>query len=116
MKRQTRIWSIMAILMATVLVVLAACSTPQPEAPQATPETIVVTRVVEVQGETVVEEVIITATPEPEPEEPVVEEGPPPDEADLIPEVHIVAPSAGYDPARWEASLLMTAAWQELGR
>ncbi len=115
MKRQTRIWSIMAILMATVLVVLAACSTPQPEAPQATPETIVVTRVVEVQGETVVEEVIITATPEPEPEEPVVEEGPPPDEADLIPEVHIVAPSAGYDPARWEASLLMTAAWQELG-
>lgn len=115
MKRQIRPWSIMTILIAVAILVLAACATPQAEAPQPTPEPIVVTRIVEVQGETVVEEVVITATPEPEAEEQVEEEAPPPDEADLIPEVHIVAPSAGYDPARWEAALLMSAAWQELG-
>ena len=49
------------VLVATLIVgsiVLSACTTP-------TPEQVVVTRVVEKEGETVIEEIIVTATPEP---------------------------------------------------
>jgi oligopeptide transport system substrate-binding protein len=51
------------VLVATLIVgslVLSACTTP-------TPEQVVVTRIVEKEGETVIEEIIVTATPGPEP-------------------------------------------------
>jgi len=53
------------VLVTTVVVgsmLLAACTTP-------TPEQVVVTRVVEKGGETIIEEIIVTATPGPEPVE-----------------------------------------------
>jgi peptide/nickel transport system substrate-binding protein len=57
-----RRWSIALAVLTIGSVVLAACAAP-------TPEVVEVTRVVEKEGETVVEEVVVTATPEPEPTE-----------------------------------------------
>jgi oligopeptide transport system substrate-binding protein len=58
-----KLYVLMAIAM-VVSTLLAACGQP-------TPEQVEVTRVVEKEGETVVETAVVTATPEPEPEEPV---------------------------------------------
>ncbi len=60
---------IAAILLA---VILAGCAPPEPEIIEKeviTEVEVVVTQIVEVEGETIVEEVIVVATPEPEPEE-----------------------------------------------
>lgn len=47
---------------------------------------------------------------------PVVEEPPaPPDPSEKVQTVIVLAPSAGYDVRRWEATLLMTTAWKQLG-
>ena len=47
--------------------------------------------------------------------QPVEQEPVPPDPSERVPSVIVLAPSAGYDVRRWEATLLMTAAWQQLG-
>jgi peptide/nickel transport system substrate-binding protein len=73
MYQRRKLWPlIISIILFSML--LAACATPTPEK---IIETVIVTEIVEVEGEEVVKEVIITATPAPEePAEEVVEEKP----------------------------------------
>ncbi len=56
-------WSVLVAALVIGSMLLAACAQP-------VVETVVVTQVVEKAGETIVEEVVVTATPEPEPTEP----------------------------------------------
>lgn len=112
MLRKTSQIFMIVVLLAVGMIAFAACRSAEEQVPETVRETIVVTRVVEVEGERVVEEVVVTATPEPATPEAEVEA---PSAEELVPRVVLLAPSAGYDPARWEATLLMTAAWRELG-
>ena len=65
-------WSILMAIVVIGSTLLAACGAPTPEVVEKEVEKEVeVTRVVEKEGETVVEEVVVTATPEPAPEAPV---------------------------------------------
>jgi peptide/nickel transport system substrate-binding protein len=95
---------LLVLILALGTLLLSGCSTAAPDV-----ETIIITRIVELEGERVVQEVVVTATPDP------AAEAAPPDARDKVPSILLIAPSATYDPARWEATLLMTAAWRELG-
>jgi oligopeptide transport system substrate-binding protein len=65
-------WSVVLAAVVIGSVVLAGCAQPTPEViEKEVIEEVEVTRVVEKEGETIVEEVVVTATPEPAPEEPV---------------------------------------------
>jgi len=63
-------WYVLVAVLAIGSTLLSACAAPTPETIVEQVE-VVVTQVVEKEGETVVEEVIVTATPEPAPEKPV---------------------------------------------
>ncbi len=61
-------WYVLSAVLVIGSILLGACVAPTPEVIQEKIE-VEVTRVVEKEGETVVEEVVVTATPEPEPTE-----------------------------------------------
>jgi oligopeptide transport system substrate-binding protein len=65
-------WYVLATLLVIGSTLLAACAAPTPEViEKEVVKEVEVTKIVEKEGETVVEEVIVTTTPEPAPEEPV---------------------------------------------
>ena len=66
-------WSVALVAVTIVSLFLGACVAPTPEVVEVEKEVMVeVTKIVEKEGETVVEQVVVTATPEPAPtEEPV---------------------------------------------
>ncbi len=61
-------WYVLLAALVIGSTLLAACAAPTPEK---VVEQVIVTQIVEKEGETVIEEVVVTATPEPEPEKPV---------------------------------------------
>lgn len=99
-------WSVLLAVVVIGSTLLAACAAPTPEVVEKVKE-VEVTKIVEKKGETIVEEVVVTATPEPTPEPtpiPAPEMGTPPDTyvVATIGEPESLDPAYHYDTASAE--------------